>query len=115
MRILLATLLVLCVVAGSCKKEDEVSGLLKATVFELSDVSCSAPVLDFSEDSVKIRRFTGQPNLRYVVVGLPSEHFIQDKKLYVSLRMLRPEEDFPCNTLGYSYPHIKVVTAERRN
>jgi hypothetical protein len=115
MRTLLAILLAICVTAGSCRKDNEASGLLKAKVFELSDVSCSAPVLDFSEDSVKIRRFTGLPHLKYVVVGLPSEHFIQGKNLYVSLRKLKPEEDFPCNTLGITYPHIKVVTAETRN
>jgi hypothetical protein len=115
MRTLLASLLVICIIAGSCQKEDKESDPLKATVYELSDISCSAPVLDFSEDSVKIRQFTGLPNLRYVVVGLPSEHFILGKKLFVSLRLLRPEEDFPCNTLGLSYPHIKVVTADSRN
>ncbi|SRR5258706_16173097 len=88
---------------------------LKAKVVQVRDVSCNLPGLDFSEDSVRIRQVTNINNLLYSVIRLPAGYIAQDKKLYVSVIKLTPEEEFPCNTLGIPFPHLKIVDAKDRD
>jgi len=88
---------------------------MKATIIETSDVSCSLPVLDFSEDSIRARTLSGKNNLQYTVIQLPESKKVRSKKVYVSAQTLKPEEEFPCITLGYSYPHLKIMDVKDRD
>lgn len=87
----------------------------KAKVSQISDISCYKPVLDFSEDSIRIRTITNLNNLTYSVINLPSNYIIQDKNLYVSVTALKPEEEYTCNTLAITLPHLKVIDAKSRD
>ncbi|MES1218784.1 MAG: hypothetical protein ABUT20_24985 [Bacteroidota bacterium] len=87
---------------------------LKAKVIQTSDIACGKPVLDFSEDSLRIRTWTNLDNLSYSVINLPASAFVQDKKLYVSINLLKPDEEFVCTAVGISYPHLKVLDAKSR-
>ena len=88
---------------------------LKAKLIQTSDISCGIPALDFSEDSLRIRNITGLNNLIYGVINLPENYRVQDKKLYVSVTTLKPEEEFPCNMLGIILPRLKVTDAKNRD
>ena len=107
---------------GGCVKEKNCGCVmpyqiyyLKAKVTQTSDISCGKPVLDFSEDSLRIRTWTNLNNLAYSVINLPTNYIVQDQKLYVSIMVLKPEEEFACNTLGISLPHLKVTDAKMRD
>jgi len=88
---------------------------LKAKVIQTSDISCYKPMLDFSEDSLKIRFQTNLYNLTYSVINLPTEFNVKEQLLYVSVTHLITEEQFPCNTLGIMLPALKIVTAKKRD
>ena len=88
---------------------------LKAKVAQTSDLSCYKPNLDFSEDSVRIRALTNLNNLVFTVVGLPESYRIQDKKLYVAVTALKPEDDFICNHMGIALPALKITDAKNRD
>jgi len=101
----------------SCRKESQLnfdSDYFKAKVVLASDVSCNLPVLDFSEDSTAIRKLTDRKNVVYSVLSLPQNLTVQNKDLYVLVKTLKPEEEFPCNTLGIAYPHLKILDAKNR-
>ncbi len=112
MKMYLAVLL-MAVIAG-CNKAKVETLYANARVAATHDVSCGLPLLDFSEDSARIRLFTGHADLSYTVINLPDSFNVQDKKLYVDVALLRPAEEFPCNTLGIGYPHVKIVAAKVR-
>ncbi len=114
MKSLLISLLILSLYFLSCKKNNTETYFFKAKVVQTSDVSCYLPVLDFSEDSLRIRTLTKRNDINYSVVRLPSSFNVQNKKLYVSVAALQPEEEFPCNTLGISYPHLKILDVSDR-
>ena len=88
---------------------------LKAKVIQTSDISCGKPVLDFSEDSVRIRALTHLDDLFYSVVNLPTSFVVQDKKLYVSMAKLKTEEEFVCTAVGFWFPHLKVLDVKNRD
>ncbi len=100
---------------GCSKQQSDKKGLhFKAIVFYPSDINCQLPLLYFGEDSVAIRNFTGRQDLLYLAVSLPSEYGKKDNRLLVDLRQLISEEDFPCITLGPSFPKLKVVSVSSR-
>ena len=99
---------------SSCNKASNETYYFKAKVVQTSDISCYLPLLNFSEDSSRIRSLTKRNDINYTVLNLPTNFNIQDKKLYVSVTILNPEEDFPCNTLGFSYPHLKILDVKDR-
>ena len=99
---------------SSCNKASNETYYFKAKVVQTSDVSCYLPVLNFSEDSSRIRSLTNRTNIGYTVLNLPANFNIQDKKLYVSVTILNPEEEFPCNTLGIIYPRLKILDVKDR-
>lgn len=88
---------------------------LKAKVIQTNDIACHLPVLDFTEDSVRIRNITSLNTLEFSVINLPNEYIIKDKQLYVMVSLLKPEEEFACNTFGIVYPHVKVTDVKNRN
>ena len=116
------TLSVFLLILLSCKKTEQPCGCvlpytiyyLKAEVVQTKDVNCGRPVLSFLEDSVRIRNITGQQNLAYIGEGLPAVLNQKSKKLYVDVRLLKPEETFSCITYGISYPGIKILDAKER-
>ena len=113
----LFTISFLLTFVGCNKKSDEKSIWVNAIVFNTNDINCGMPVLDFSEDSTKVRAFTGNSvlnTLTYVVKGFPSELNAKDKKVLVQIAILRPENYFPCLTYGASWPALKVLTAKAR-
>ena len=87
---------------------------LKATVVTSSDLSCNRPVLEFSEDSERIRLITGAEGLTYVGQTLNSTLNVTGQKLYVSVTKMPASEEFACNTMGLNYPHLKVLDAKAR-
>jgi hypothetical protein len=88
---------------------------LRARVVQTSDVSCGLPVLDFSEDSTRIRMTTNLDNVDYAVIQLPPAATVLNKMLYVSVALLKPEEQFTCNALGINYPRVKIMDWKDRN
>lgn len=123
MRSYILPLFLVIVFLSGCVKTNPICGCvlppyqayyLKAKVSQTSDISCSKPVLDFTEDSLHIRSVTGRNDLHYIGVNLPVNFVAAGKKLYVSVLPLKAEEDFPCNTLGIAYPKLKVLDAKNR-
>jgi hypothetical protein len=118
----LPAILLTCLLASGCAKEKNCGCVipshiyyLKAKVVQTNDIACGKPVLDFSEDSVRMRMITSLDNNIYSVINLPAGLIIQDKKLYVSVTTLKPEEEFACNTLGIIFPHVKITDAKNRD
>ena len=97
-----------------CKAPDQLE-YLKAKVVQTSDIACGKPVLDFSEDSVRVRALSENNSLLYVVINLPSSFNVKDKKLYVLASRLKPEEEFACTAVGPFYPRLKIVNAKNRD
>jgi hypothetical protein len=87
---------------------------LKATVVQPSNIDCRKPVLEFSEDSAHIRMITGRNDILYVVTGLPAGFAVANKKLYVSVALLKPDEYFICTDLGPTYAPLKITDAKNR-
>ena len=110
----LSIILLSCFCFAGCKKDSNETYYLKAKVVLTSDISCYLPVLDFSEDAIRVRSLTQLNAIDYTVINLPSNFNIQDKKLYVLVTMLKPEEEFACNDLGIAYPHLKIVDVKAR-
>ncbi|MBK8951296.1 MAG: hypothetical protein IPM85_01990 [Chitinophagaceae bacterium] len=106
----------------SCKKTEQPCGCvtpyqiyyLRAEVVQTKDINCGRPVLSFLENSVRIRTLTGQQDFAYIGEGLPAAMNQQSKKLYVDVRLLKPEETFACITYGISHPGIKILDAKER-
>lgn len=102
----------------SCKKDASKINFetyyFRARVVQTSDVSCYLPLLDFSEDSTLIKEMTGQNGVLYSTISLPQNLNIQNQKLYILVRTLKPTEEFPCNTLGIMYPRLKILDAKER-
>ncbi|HRH49577.1 MAG TPA: hypothetical protein PLP23_12555 [Panacibacter sp.] len=110
----LSIILLSCFCFSGCKKDNNETYYLKAKVIFTRDIACNLPVLDFSEDSIRLRSLTQLAAIDYSVINLPSVFNIQDKKLYVSVAILKPEEEFPCNDLGIGYPHLKIINVKAR-
>jgi len=109
-------MLVLFVIIMGCEKEQtQQVYYLKATVIQTSDISCSRPLLDFSEDSSRIRSLTQSDVITFTVINLPTNYAVKNQKLYVNVTALQPSEEFPCNTLGLMYPRLKIVDAKPRD
>lgn len=88
---------------------------LKAEVIQTNNIDCGKPLLSFAEDSIRIRQITGKNNsIEFIANGLTFSLNQLHKKLYINVALLKPEEDFPCTTLGISYPHIKLLDAKER-
>jgi len=107
-------LLLTSLILTGCNKNTTGSAYYKATIVQTSDVSCYLPVLDFSEDASKIYGLTSIPATMFSVTRLPANFNMVGKKLYVSVTTPRPEEDFPCNTLGIGYPHLTLLDVKDR-
>ena len=95
-----------------CAKTEDL--YLKTTILSTNDMSCNLPVLDFTEDSVRIRNLTNKGIVQYGVINLPANLNTANNKLYVRVALLSPAEEFICNTLGLGYPHLKVIDAQIR-
>lgn len=115
---LITALLFVSIYTSGCKKQASQinfeSYYFKARVVQTSDVSCYSPLLDLSDDSMAIPMMTGPTGLLYTAVSLPQSLNVQNQKLYVLVRTLKPEEEFPCNTLGIMYPRLKILQAKER-
>lgn len=114
-------LLFFCLLMFSCEKAPTCDCQVpyqvyyfKARVIQTNDISCYKPVLDFSEDSLRIRDLTNSKDLVYSVINLPEQYIIQGQALYVMVETLKEEEEFPCNALGLSRPHLDVKDAKER-
>jgi len=101
---------------SGCNKDHKTNSdfYLKAKVVNTHDFSCGTPVLDFSEDSMAIRAITNRKDVVYSVLALPQNLTVQNQKLYVLVRTLKPEEEFPCLAIGIMYPHLKILEAKER-
>ena len=98
---------------------DRPSIWVNATVFTTRDISCGTPVLNFYEDSIKVRAFMADTGisghfLNYVVREFPAAINIQGKKVLVQISRLKPGEFFICNHLGISWSALKVLDAKPR-
>jgi hypothetical protein len=97
------------VFTAGCKKY--IPSALKATLVDTSNIDCGYPLLNFADDSNRIRSITKQTGLYYVAKGLPDSFRIAGKRLLVDVSLLSSDNDFACTTLGISYPHILIVKA----
>lgn len=101
----------------SCQKkvEDDCNTCyLKAVVIDTSDVSCEHPVLDFSEDSVRVFAFSGKHQLQYIIHKLPAAFTVLNKKLYISVSTDVSKDSFACHAYGTPYPLLHFVEAKDR-
>lgn len=117
MRQAIVALLFVFICVCACKKDSGQTSpvtYLKAVVANVHDISCGYPLLDFSEDSLAIREITKEKWNIIVVPNLPSQFNLQNKKLYVAVRPLKPEGEFLCLAIGIWYPHLKIVDAKER-
>lgn len=87
---------------------------LSAKVHNINDLSCSLPTLSFEEDSIRIKNISQVNSTVYVVKNLPAGLNIKDKKLFVKIETLKPQEEFACTTIGFSYPHLNIIEAKER-
>lgn len=88
---------------------------LKAKVSLTSDFACGKPLLDFTEDSARVRLLSASDMPLYTVNTLPQNLNIAGKKLYVSVTIPKPDEIAPCNTMGISYVPLKLLDAKPRD
>ena len=88
---------------------------LKARVVQVSNLDCHLPALEFSEDSLRIRMTMNRNDLVYIAANLPAALAVANKKLYVSVALLKPEEDFFCTMMGVTFPHLKILDAKSRD
>jgi hypothetical protein len=89
---------------------------VKAVVSAVSDISCGRPLLDIDpSDTAFLRMATGLEGNLFVANELPAALKINNQKLFISVAVLQPTEEFACTTMGVSYPHIKVLNAWVRN
>jgi hypothetical protein len=116
MRLLYFSFLAFAALAVSCKKTQvQESVWVNAIVEDTSDMNCGFPRLNFSEDSIKVKAFTGEKHhLSFVSKGLPVELNTQGEKVRVLIKNLKPEESILCLTWGPNYPAIKIVSAKKR-
>lgn len=116
MRQAIVALLFVSICVSACEKNSVQTSqvYLKAIVADTHDISCGYPVLDFSEDSFAIREMTKEKWNRIVILGLPSQFNVQNKKLYVEVRPLKPEEEFSCLAIGIGYPHLEILQTKDR-
>jgi hypothetical protein len=99
----------------SCQKDaNEQSIWVNATVIDTKDINCALPVLNFNDDSVRVRAFTGNRDLTHVAKEFPSQLNIQGKKVLVQIAILKSEESFACLTFGPNWPAIKILDAKGR-
>jgi hypothetical protein len=97
----------------SCNKErHQTSEWLKATIAYTGDMNCCLPILNFAEDSVKVRAFTGQQySLLIIAKGLTTNLNVQGQRLNILVTKLKPEDAFVCRTIGPDYPVLKILNA----
>jgi hypothetical protein len=92
----------------SCNKTAEQAILLKARVADTSDVNCSLPVLDFSEDSAVVRTLTKNNSLAYLAINLPQSLRVQNQLIFIEIDASQPTGYIACRTLGPSIPPINI-------
>jgi len=100
--------------AGCHKNKEKEDAFLKAKVVITKDLSCGVPVIDFSEDSVRIRQLTGIKDLRFTAINLPTQFIVQDKKIGIMVSVPGPSEDYLCTAVGVWYPHLKTLAVKDR-
>lgn len=89
---------------------------VKAVVADVSDLSCGRPLLDIDpSDTALLKQATGMDGARFVANDLPAALKINNQKLFISVAVLQPAEEFACTAIGVTYPHIKVLNARVRN
>lgn len=98
----------------SCSKNEQNVSYLKCKVTATSDLACNRPRIDFTEDSVALKKITGKNGIVYVVDSLPLQLNVQNKQLYIVVREPKSSESFFCNTLGVFYPALMVTDAKAR-
>lgn len=108
----LIVFLIFCL--SACNKKDPQTQYLKCKVLSTKDISCNIPILDFSDDSLAIKRLTGKQDILYVVKELSANLNEKDMQLYVTVRELKQEEAFPCLAIGVWYPSLMITDAKRR-
>lgn len=102
-------MVLLGVILISCNKENSGGGeWLRAEVVQTSDINCSRTVLSFEQDSVAVRKITGETSLVYVAKEFPGQFNITGNQVRVRVRKIKPAEGFACLTLGPNYPAILV-------
>lgn len=99
---------------SSCRHSTVETDYIKAKVVAVKDLACAVPLLDFEEDSVKIRLATKESSLLYGVTQLPDSLRIENMKLYVRVQKLAPQDEFVCNTFGIPYPHLRIIDVKER-
>jgi hypothetical protein len=117
MKIYLPIIILICFFFAGCKKSTPGNSsliYLKATVVETSDFTCYQPVVDFSEDSIRVFEISNVHKLRYNIIRLPSSFNVLNKKLYISVSKLGPEDFYICNTAGIPFPGLHFVDAKDR-
>ena len=87
---------------------------LKATVIETNNIDCGRPLLDFSEDSLRIHAIMGSNEERFIITTLDASLNVVGKKLFVSVAQ-PGSEDFACTALGPGYAHLKLLDAKPRD
>jgi hypothetical protein len=88
----------------------------KAVVITPDNIDCNRPLIKIDPtDTASVSRVSGVYTDLYIASQLPGALKLINQKLYISINIFSPGEDFTCTTAGPGYPHLKVVYAVERN
>ena len=114
MRMLISLLVFLLLIPACEKSSDELNSYLIARIVGF-DMNCSTCILDFPDDSVKVKEEIGQsPDNNYQSVNLNRGNYQTGQLLKVKIRKPDTNELTPCITLfpSYSYRNVFVTDFE---
>ncbi len=105
--------------AGACRKKCDCVVpfevyYFKGVVVNTSVSGCNLPMIDFTEDSIRIKSLTGSDNFLCIAKGMDPGYLTQGKKVYVNVKTLSVNEDFDC-PMSMDFPHIGISDTKPRN
>jgi hypothetical protein len=109
----------LLVFAGACRQRCDCVVpyevyYFKGVVVNTSVSGCNLPIIDFTEDSIRIKSLTGTDNVYCIAKGLDAGFMTQGKKVYVNVHKLSPDHDFAC-PMSADFSHIGIIDTKPRN
>jgi hypothetical protein len=105
------TFLLLILFASSCDKEGMPFKEFIVIVEATADVSCGLPVIRFLGKEAEVRQRTNLEALTYNAYSLDNSLNTAGILLYIEFTELSDQDFRACNTLGITYPGIKITSA----
>jgi hypothetical protein len=88
----------------------------KAVVIAPDNIDCNRPLIKIDPmDTAGVSRVSGVYTDLYIPSQLPASLKLINQKIYISITVFLPGEDFACTTSGPAYSHLKILNAVERN